>query len=119
MSSATSITSGFAFCPSAISGRDPQAKAEYVTGLLHCAAAYGAGCMLQREIEACPITRQWCTEARRDRCLGHLVPIERKRESAHPDTRTKNYDATDQTWTGDFGADTGIPAIERLDSGGG
>src|SRR4051812_28983102 len=113
MSSATRITSGFAFTPSAMSGRNSETEAEDVTSLLHRRVGR-PGSALEREVEARSIARKWRAEARHEGGLRHFLPVIAKRESSTPRTGTDEDDALEEPRSGDLGAYTGVPPVERL-----
>src|ERR1700682_6218443 len=89
MSSATRITSGFAFAPSAISGRNPQAEAENEASLFDIPAR-GPARALNCEVESSAIASKRHSQPPHERGLRNLLAVEPERE--RPESRASAHD---------------------------
>ena len=68
--------------------------------------------MLKREVQRSAISRQWDADTTREGRLGNLLPVITKRESPKASARPERDDPLKYSWSADFGADPGVPAIE-------
>src|SRR3954468_22022311 len=112
ISSATSISSGLALPPSAISGRHSEAEAENESSLLDVRRTSVRA--LHREVEGRPVAGQRNSQAGGDGALRDLFAVVAEGQRTKTHSGAQSDDPLHQTGSAHFGADTSVPAVERL-----
>src|SRR5437588_9394298 len=109
------MTSGRELPASAISGGNPQAKAENETALPHvrtCTAARA----LDREVECSALARERQPEPSSERFLRHLLAVQTEGQSAETRSGAQRDDPLHDPRPARFDPGARVPTIERLDS---